>query len=365
MQIKIGWLKNTPFYMLIRTFRSELIRHRKYRKEYKRIRGECLKVEKPIFLMMLPTGGNLGDHAIAYAERVMLQKRFPEFAVIEVYNWFVYLDRKYNRLTELTEGHPLFLTGGGYIGTLWLDDAEKNMRHIINCNQSSLIIILPNTVFFDDNDSGRAELKNTQACINSHPNLQLFVRENVSFEKYRNCFNNIELMPDVVMSLSFVEPRIERNGCILCLRKDIEKTLGEEQSECIHRKAKQLFDTVTESDMEIDKEVSEAERYAEISKKISQFKSAELVITDRLHAMIFCAISATPCLVVKSKSHKVEGCYEWIRHCEYIRLIDSPDDIDLSTVRIEKEYNYNNEEITTRLNGMMDTIDRMAWRNLQ
>ena len=40
--------------------------------------------------------------------------------------------------------------------------------------------------------------------------------------------------------------------------------------------------------------------------------------------MIFCAITGTPCIVVNSRSPKVRGCYEWIRHLDYIRFIDDP-----------------------------------------
>ena len=63
-------------------------------------------------------------------------------------------------------------------------------------------------------------------------------------------------------------------------------------------------------------------RAAELSRQIAAFKRAKLVITDRLHGMVFCAISGTPCVVINSQSPKVKGCYEWIRDLGYIRFCD-------------------------------------------
>lgn len=53
---------------------------------------------------------------------------------------------------------------------------------------------------------------------------------------------------------------------------------------------------------------------------------AQLVITDRLHAMIFAAITETPCIAMDNKSKKVKGVYEWIRDLPYVQYAD-----DIST----------------------------------
>ena len=65
---------------------------------------------------------------------------------------------------------------------------------------------------------------------------------------------------------------------------------------------------------------------------MEQFAHAELVITDRLHGMIFCAITGTPCIVINSKSPKVAGCYEWIKNLDYIRFAEN-------AASIKDEYN--------------------------
>ena len=54
----------------------------------------------------------------------------------------------------------------------------------------------------------------------------------------------------------------------------------------------------------------------------NKFRNSKLVITDRLHGMVFSAITKTPCIVTKSLDHKVIGTYEWIKNLNYIKLVE-------------------------------------------
>lgn len=62
--------------------------------------------------------------------------------------------------------------------------------------------------------------------------------------------------------------------------------------------------------------------------------------------MIFAAITGTPCIVVDSKSPKVRGCYEWIRHLDYIRFADHAEQIEALYADMPKGKNrYDNETL--------------------
>ena len=77
-----------------------------------------------------------------------------------------------------------------------------------------------------------------------------------------------------------------------------------------------------------------------------EFAGAKLVITDRLHGMVFCAITGTPCIVVDSKSPKVRGCYEWIKNLDYIRFVDDTAQISEEFQKIPKqEHRYDNSHL--------------------
>jgi len=70
------------------------------------------------------------------------------------------------------------------------------------------------------------------------------------------------------------------------------------------------------------------------------------VLTDRLHGMVFAAITATPCIVIKSKSHKLQGCYKWIEHLEYVKFINEIPDIDVFCDNVVgKSYQYDNKSL--------------------
>ena len=77
-------------------------------------------------------------------------------------------------------------------------------------------------------------------------------------------------------------------------------------------------------DMCVDHSISVSERDWELEQQYSAFRSAELVVTDRLHGMVFSAITGTPCIFLNSKSPKVLGCYAWLKHLDYIRYCDAP-----------------------------------------
>ena len=51
-------------------------------------------------------------------------------------------------------------------------------------------------------------------------------------------------------------------------------------------------------------------RKSVIVNKLKEFAGAQLVITDRLHGMVFCYLTNTPCIVFSNYNHKVLGTYE-------------------------------------------------------
>lgn len=103
--------------------------------------------------------------------------------------------------------------------------------------------------------------------------------------------------------------------------------------------------------------VSPSEREEALERKFAQFSSAKLVITDRLHGMIFCAITGTPCIVVDSKSPKLRGCYEWIKHLDYIRFADDVSQITKEFHQIpEGEHHYDNSHLMHYYDELADDI---------
>ena len=174
----------------------------------------------------------------------------------------------------------------------------------------------------------------------------------------QEAYRNVRLMPDMVLSMKGRKIDTPRKGCLLCLRGDREKTRSDRQDLLLRSQVKEMFgDDVTDTDTVVPYSVPIRRREKELFAKLDQFSGAELVITDRLHGMIFCAITGTPCIVINSKSPKVRGCYEWIKELDYIRFADDVSDIAAEYAAIPKgEHVYENGHLQHYYDELVDFL---------
>lgn len=295
--------------------------------------------KKAVFLIFTPEHGNLGDHAIAYSEKLLLSK-------IGVIYYEVTVD-KLQLLSEFGFLHILncsliLVSGGGNLGTLW-PKLEILNRQIISKNPNSYIFILPNSIYYDE----EKEFEKSKKIYNAHDKLYLYAREILSYNKMKNAYQNVKLIPDMALFLNEEKKEFARSGCLLILRNDVERTLSNHDRSKIVSIAKTMFSNqVTVSDTVLDHGISVENRENELRKKFDEFRKAELVITDRLHGMIFAAITATNCIVLDSKSPKLKGCYQWISKLGYIKFLNDIDSIDREYNRLKGHTNlFDNYEL--------------------
>ncbi len=296
-----------------------------------------------VFLVLTPHHKNLGDHAIAKAEVDMLRRIRVDY--IEITEDVAYILQRYKRL-GIMNGRPIFVNGGGNLGTLWIL-TEQLHRTIIEQNPDSPILFFPNTLYYEASPWGEQEKQRSVEIYGKHRSLHLYARERTSYKAMSELYRHVKLIPDMVLSLNEYTDTSIRRGCLLCLRSDCEKTRSEDEEATVRQQAAALFgDQVRNTDMMADHAFPLEQREQQLRKKMDEFKSAQLVITDRLHGMIFCAITATPCIVIDSKSPKVRGCYEWIRHLDYIRFADNACQIaDLYHQIPQNEHHYDNTHL--------------------
>lgn len=301
-----------------------------------------LSKDTPVFLIFTPEHANLGDHAIAYSEQEAMEKLQIDY--YEITGAQLYKLHQY-RYLKLLNNSTIFVNGGGNLGTLW-PDIEKMNRWIISELQDSTICIMPNSIYYEQNQDGYLELRKSQEIYNNHPRLYLYARESKSYEMMSKVYRNVRLVPDMVLRLNKSIIQMRGNGCLICLRDDIEKKVTENEKQKLYSIARELFETVDITNTVLDYNVSTSRRKIELQKKFHEFKQAELVITDRLHGMIFCAITGTKCIVLDGKSPKISGCFEWIKDLEYIALVKNVEDIK-QVYRSMPKYpvQYNDEKI--------------------
>jgi pyruvyl transferase EpsI len=277
---------------------------------------------KKAFIFLAADYGNLGDVAITFAQTNFLKKNL-DYQVIEVPIsksieglWFV--------KRNIKKGDLVTTVGGGNLGDLY-DQIEFIRQLVIKFFPRNKIISFPQTFDFSENSNGLKYLNKAKKVYNSHDSLTFVAREQTSFALMKKHFYNaaVILTPDIVLSLDKHLPQRQREGVVLCMRKDKEKILSKEQSHFIDGTIRKKFAKVSIYDTHINKsELTIQERNEALDSIWSSFKGAELVITDRLHGMIFCYITKTPCIVFQNNNHKVRETYNWIEDCKGIFLME-------------------------------------------
>lgn len=287
--------------------------------------GEYDNVNKKrwkIIVALAADYGNLGDVAITYAQTKFLKMQFPSYEIIEFP-----ISKTFTSVKSLkkicTPQDIITIVGGGNTGDMY-DDIEYCRQFIIQQFPQNRIISFPQTVDFSDTESGRKALQRAIKVYSKHENLILIAREKASFERYQKYFkmNKSMLLPDIVLNLNEALFKYKKQGITLCLRSDDEKKMSKSQEGLLIKSLKQKYE-IKYYDTHINRDnLSIKERETELNKIWTAFKQSKVVITDRLHGMIFCAITKTPCVVIDNSNCKISGVYNaWLKDVEYIKMM--------------------------------------------
>lgn len=310
----------------------------------------CGSKQNKVFLLDTPTHGNLGDHAIAIAENKFIAERLPDYIEYE----FTHSDCQWCLPALKSAIHindMVFVPGGGFIGSLWPNE-HKTFLNIIKKLKKKRLVVFPQTIFFNDNDS-KLKIEFIK-CINKCKNMTLFVREQKSYdflvESKAKC--RFYLIPDIVLSIAPIKSQGRNGKVLLCFRSDLEKTSNHESV------IKLLSDNGLQydfTDTVIHSSIKQDDREVAVYRKLEEFAKYSLIICDRLHALIFSTIAQTPCIAFDNVSKKVSGVYQWIKDVDYITCIEESN----LNIEIVKEYmNKQNNIFDTSL--VQDKFDLMC-----
>lgn len=306
-----------------------------------------------IYLIGTEDLNNLGDHHIAISQIEFLKKYFNDYYLVEVPISTFGSELRYLK-HKVKPNDILFSTGGGNCGDTYT--TSESIRHsIIESFPSNKIIIFPQTIDFS-NSKDREALLSKARDLYSSPNVLFITREKTSYNFAKNNFTCTTLVyPDIVLFSNHCNIHNLRQNVLLCMRSDTEKAITTDDEKVIKTALKERGYSYTYTDTTTTEDISIDNRNEAIEKIMNQFTSSKLVITDRLHGMVFSAITQTPCVVLSNYNHKVKGVYEWIKELNYIKFVDSNTEIRnaIDTVTSVKSPLYQN-------NGLMDAFDAMA-----
>ena len=282
------------------------------------------------FFIGTPTHTNIGDSAIAIAQTVFIEPlgyKVKEVTFDEYINNSKVINKQLDKTLK-----PVFLIGGGNMGNQWLNE-EIFRRDILKTVTENRIIIFPQTVYYTPDKNGEDEKKKSIEYYNDKSNLTLVAREKKSFEIMKELYPETKLLliPDIVLSAEpsvFGVKQYERNGVLFIMRNDPERTMSDDARSSLMNKVKELGFEYRVSDMHSEKPVTKENRAEIVSSKMNEFAAAKLVVTDRLHGMVFAAVSGTPCIVFSNYNQKVKGTYDWISYLSYIRYVESAEEAE-------------------------------------
>ena len=278
-----------------------------------------------VILLGTPIHGNIGDQAIAYAENILFADL--NLSVAEIPSPFV--SRYMNLWKKIVGNKPVFVHGGGFIGTLWPDE-HKMLEDVLDSFKENPIIILPQTIDFENNIE---LLEHFNKKLSQCNEVTICVREEISLQKYKKYIPSAKLVlvPDMVLYLNscFSQKMEHEHKAIFCIRSDKEKKINCDTIEKLKAefsiKAPNLFIDMT--DMIINITVKPGMRKKIVYDKIKEFSKAELLVTDRLHGMVLGMLAGVPVAVFSNLNHKVDGVYRWISENSMIIRCDSAEQV--------------------------------------
>lgn len=308
-------------------------------------------VKRCAYFFGIPTHTNIGDSAIVVAEKKFLEECGYD-RIIEITSQEYVSNRKCIRRL-LPKSAIIFLPGGGNMGSLWPIEEERRCQIIEDFKEHS-ITVFPQTIFYGESKEDLALKEDSVRIYNSAIHMTIVAREKVSYDIMRTLYPKCKILltPDIVLSLGHQSFHQCRNGILICFRNDKEKKVSSTKLEQLFRALKRAGYYLSVTDTIANGQITEMDRAGIVQRKMRQISSSRLLITDRLHGMVFAAITGTPCIVFENSYHKVSGTYEWLKDLEYIEFVS---DVYEAEAKVSDLY-YTNSHIFQMENDVFETL---------
>lgn len=273
-------------------------------------------------ITILPGHDNLGDHAIGYAEREFVQNYFPGHEIVELtmretYKCAIPLRR------SMKENDLLFMTGGGNMGSLYVPE-EITRWFVCWVFRKFTRIQFPISTNYRDDLGGKIVLSIAKRVYSKHKDrLVLVARDPVSYQFMKTHFKNSAtcLCPDTVLFLSYHRD-VKRHRIGICLRADKESALSESDKATIRQRVSIAYDDAFEFSTTGSIGYSVDTREEAIFGLLDKLLGTSVVVTNRLHGVIFCLITGTPVIALPTNDHKLTAFWSWVEDIDNAILLE-------------------------------------------
>lgn len=313
---------------LIKKIRRRVLYFLKFDYKFYRVHSS----KKTVFICVeSAVHNNMGDQALGFCRKEFLNKiGILDEQIVDISSRDRMLFWDYIK-NSIKDSDVILLRGGGFFGNLW-EDGFSIMLQFIDNFPDNRIILFPQSVYFDESSKGKEYLNKSIDILSKRKNVYLFARDFNSYKCFKTFYpeNRVYVTPDTVLSY---KPKFSVNDrkkeILICLRNDKERKMTNKQKKELYQFIKSKGISIYEQDTCINYHFSNInEREEKLYELWDKFRSARLVITDRLHGMIFSTITGTPCIVFDNIDHKIRNAYEWINELDYIRFLDDVNDVE-------------------------------------
>lgn len=298
-------------------------------KFYKQLQAK--KSDKRAVFIGSPVHSNLGDHLIAIECIDYIQSLgFREVVEIQEFTYELFSNK-----VKVDRDDVIFIAAGGWMGDLYED--ELVVEDILSRWNKNRIVILPQTIYFKGTGLSTPERLNN--IMKQVTDLTVCVRDRRSYDYCKDILQLSDLrcllLPDIALRAMKdirTRDRTITNRILLSLRNDAEKVFNSDIDRlkvALGYKGYRLEDASTLISQKI---VKINDRKNVIQKKIEEFTEADLVITDRLHSMVFALLAGTKCVAIDNATHKVIGvAREWLNNYPGLIVTD-----EISKIPVEE-----------------------------
>lgn len=263
--------------------------------------------KRRVYLFGMPEHLNYGDVAIFVAEMEFLKKYLPDFEIVTIPERFV-IQKIFDVKGMIDTSDIVALHGGGNMGDIWPFPDMIRQNVIREFGNKYRLICFPQSISY----SSLSWINEMQHILKKCNNISMFARDSNSFKIMKDMFpSNVKcfLIPDIVMSLDKYNSEFSKKDILFLMRRDREKLSNpyyRNIKSYISKKYKyRTGDTVGDIWYRIDENTAPKR----LDNKLKYIQKAKLIITDRLHGMIFAYITRTPVLVFDNNNHKIRNFY--------------------------------------------------------
>lgn len=282
------------------------------------------KEDKKVIIALSANYGNIGDMGITIAQEQLLKDAYPNRKILEIpmINFYNYIE-----LLEpfINDNDIITIIGGGNMGNLY-PLCEEYRRYIISHFPNNKILSFPQSIDFRHGDNAQFEFQKSINTYSSNKNLTIFAREQTTFDIIKSNFDNeTKLVPDIVLYLkNKITTTSSKENITLCFRDDEEKiTKNNIVEEISNLLIKNNMENIFLASTHLGNvTIKTYERKKIFDELLDKFKKSKLVITDRLHGMIFSVITNTPCIAFDNSNKKISSTYNtWLKNNCNVRLV--------------------------------------------